>query len=108
MLVVCVFSICQSCPTLFGHIDCRRLTRLLCPWDAPGKTTGVGCHFLLQGLFPTQGSNPRFFHLLHWQVDSLPRLHLGSLDAGWWSMQTTSLNGKMGAKAKHLRRASDV
>ena len=27
-------------------------------WDFPGKNTGVGCHFLLQGIFPTQGSNP--------------------------------------------------
>ena len=32
-------------------------TRLLRPWDFPGKGTGVGCHFLLQGIFPTQGSN---------------------------------------------------
>ena len=32
-------------------------TRLLCPWDSPGKKTRVGCHFLLQGIFPTQGSN---------------------------------------------------
>ena len=31
--------------------------RLLCPWDSPGKNSGVGCHFLLQGIFPTQGSN---------------------------------------------------
>jgi len=30
--------------------------RLLCPWDSPGKNTGVGCHALLQGLFPTQDS----------------------------------------------------
>ena len=33
-------------------------TRLLCPWDFPGKDAEVGCHFLLQGIFPTQGSNP--------------------------------------------------
>ena len=33
-------------------------TRLLHPWDSPGKNTGVGCHFLLQGIFPTQGLNP--------------------------------------------------
>ena len=32
-------------------------TRLLCPWDSPGKNTGVDCHFLLQGIFPTQGLN---------------------------------------------------
>ena len=30
---------------------------LLCPWDSPGRNTGVGCHALLQGIFPTQGSN---------------------------------------------------
>ena len=36
--------------------------RLLCPWDSPGKNTGVGCHFLLQGIFPTQGSNPGLLH----------------------------------------------
>ena len=33
-------------------------TRLLCPWDFPGKNTGMGCHVLLQGIFPTQGSSP--------------------------------------------------
>ena len=42
---------------------------LPCPWDSPEKNTGEGCHFLLQGIFPNQGSKP---HLLHWQVDSLP------------------------------------
>ena len=31
--------------------------RLLCPWDSPGKNTGAGCHFLFQGIFPTQDSN---------------------------------------------------
>ena len=46
----------------------QSLTRLLCPWDSPGKDTGVGCHSLLQGIFPTQGSK---LHLLHWQVSSL-------------------------------------
>ena len=33
-------------------------TRILHPWNFPGKSTGVGCHFLLQGIFPTPGSNP--------------------------------------------------
>ena len=32
-------------------------TRLLCSWNSPSKNAGVGCHFLLQGIFPTQGSN---------------------------------------------------
>ena len=43
--------------------------RLLCPWDSPGKNTGVGFHFLFQGILLTQGSNP---HFLHWQAGSLP------------------------------------
>ena len=37
-------------------------TRLLSPWNFPGKNTGVGCHFLLQGIFPTQGSSPGLLH----------------------------------------------
>ena len=37
-------------------------TRLLHPWDFPGKSTGVGCHFLLQKIFPTQGLNPGLPH----------------------------------------------
>ena len=45
-------------------------TRLLCPWDSPGKSTGVGCHVLLQGIFPTQGSNLHLLRLLYWQADS--------------------------------------
>ena len=38
----------QSCPTLCNFMD-----RLPCAWDFPGKNTGLGCHFLLQGIFPT-------------------------------------------------------
>ena len=45
---------------------------LLCPWDSPGKNTGVGCHALLQGIFLTQGSKLHLLCLLHWQVGSLP------------------------------------
>ena len=48
---------------------------LLCLWNCPGKNTGVGCHFLLQGIFPTQGLN---LCLLHWQADSLPLNYVGS------------------------------
>ena len=36
---------------------------LLCPWDSPGKNTGVGCHACLQGIFLTHRSNPRLLHL---------------------------------------------
>ena len=50
-------------------MDC---STLLCPWDFPGKNTGVGCHFLLQGIFLTQASNLRLLCLLHWLADYLP------------------------------------
>ena len=36
--------------------------RLLCPWNSPGKNTGVGSHSLLQGIFPTQRQNPGLLH----------------------------------------------
>ena len=49
-------SVAQSCPTL--QPQGLQPTRLLWQQGFPGKNTGVGCHFLLQGIFPTQGSNP--------------------------------------------------
>ena len=52
-------------------------TKLLCPWDSPGKNIRVGCHALLQGIFPTQGWHLYLLHLLHWQGDSLPLAALG-------------------------------
>ena len=39
---------------------------LLCPWNSLGKITGVGCHFLLQGIFLTKELNLHFLYLLHW------------------------------------------
>ena len=49
-------SAAQSCLGLFVN-PWTVTTRLLCPWDFPGKNIGVGCHSLLQGIFQTQGSN---------------------------------------------------
>ena len=63
-------EVAQSCPTVCDPMDLR-------PWYFPGKNTGVGCHFRLQGIFPTQGMNPS---LLHWQADSLSLSHQGSSD----------------------------
>ena len=54
-----------------------QLAKLLCPWNFLGHNIGVGCHFPLQGIFPTQGLNLR---LLHWQADSLLLSHQGSPD----------------------------
>ena len=74
---------CHACSVMsdsqrpHGLLCCQEQHRDLCPWDFPGKNTGVGCHFLLQGIFLTQGSNPPL-RLLHWQADSLPLSHWGS------------------------------
>ena len=67
----------------------RPPARLLCPWDFPGKNTGVGCHTFLQGIFLTQGSNPQ---LLHWQAGSLPLAPPGK------SNQQTSLHSTKSAE----------
>ena len=40
--------------------------------DSPGNNTGIGCHFLLQGILLTQGLNPCLLCFLHWQACSLP------------------------------------
>ena len=57
----------QSCLTLYDPMDCSPPGSSV-HGDSPGKNTGGGCHPLLQGIFPTQGSNPT---LLHRQADSL-------------------------------------
>ena len=53
--------------------------RLLCPCDSPGNNTGMGCHALLQGIFPTKESNPSLLCLLHWQECLYHQRHQGSL-----------------------------
>ena len=58
---------------------------LLCPLDYPGKNTGVGCHFLPQEIFPTQGLNPCLLRLLHRQANSLPPEPPGQPDSSQFS-----------------------
>ena len=74
--VLCLVS--QSCPTLCNLMDFS-LPGSSIHGDSPGKNTGVGCYFLHQGIFPTQGLN---LCLLLWQADSLPLSHLGSPTLG--------------------------
>ena len=70
-------SVTQLCPTLCDSMDCSLLGSSVHGfsrheyWEKK-KNTGVGCHFLLQGIFPTQGSNLRLLCLLRWQADSSP------------------------------------
>ena len=56
-------------------------TRLLCPWDSAGKNTEVGCHSLLQGIFPMQRSNPALLHCR--QI----LYHLNHQGSPWYSSQ---------------------
>ena len=51
--------VAHLCPTLCA--PWTKPIRLLCPWHFPGKNIGVGCHFLLQGIFLTQKLNPSLF-----------------------------------------------
>ena len=55
-------SVCRS--VVFDSLRPHELqpARVLCPWNSPGKNTGVGCHSLLQGIFLTQGSDPRLLN----------------------------------------------
>ena len=76
----------QSCPTLSNPMKLQP-TGFFCPWDSPGKNTGVGCHALLQRIFPIQGSNLHFLCLLHWQVVLSHSYHLGSPSI--WSISPT-------------------
>ena len=46
-----------SCSVVSNSLQPHGPITLLCPWDFPGKSTGVGCHFLLQRIFSTQGLN---------------------------------------------------
>ena len=68
---ICACSVTHLCPTLCNPMDCSPPGSSV-HGDFPGKNTGLGCHFLLQEIFPTQRSNPR---LLHQQVDSLSLSH---------------------------------
>ena len=64
---VCCVLVAQSCPTLWYPVDCRRL----CPWDSPGKTTGVGCQghsIICSSCLPG--------HRLHLVLPSLPNIDL--------------------------------
>ena len=71
----CVLS-CLSCVQLYAYAWTVAHQAPL-SGDSPGKDTGVGCHTLLQGIFPTQGSNPLLSRLLHWQEGSLTRAPAG-------------------------------
>ena len=75
--VFLISSMHASLLSRFGHFWlCATPWTISCQaplsMDSSGKKAGVGCHALLQGIFPTQGLNPSLLHLLHWREGSLP------------------------------------
>ena len=82
--VLCLVT--QSCPTLCYSNDCSPPGSSV-HRDSPGKSTGVGCHALLQEIFPTQGSNPGLlqgrqilYHLSHQQSHTTSQIeNVGNL-----------------------------
>ena len=79
-LCVCVCVCVSSCSVIFDSLQPYGLqpARPFCPQYFPGKNIGMGSHFLLQGIFPSQGLNLSLLCLLHWQVDPIPLCHEGS------------------------------
>ena len=90
-------------------------TRLLCPWNSPGKNIGVGCHALLQGIFPTYRSNLHLLQLLHcgripyrWanreahigntDIEENSKLCLGEASCLWSFSQQTSTRDPSGTR----------
>ena len=79
---VCV-CVCVSRQVMSDSLwPCRLYpTRLLCPWDSPGKISGIGCYF-----FETQQSNPHVLSFLHWQAGSLPLAPPGTIHILYWRL----------------------
>ena len=68
---------CSVTSAMFNSSQPRELqsTRPLCSWDSPDKNTGVSCHFLLQGIFPIQRSNPHLLCFPHCRQILSPLSH---------------------------------
>ena len=71
--------VAQSCLTL---CNLTQQTRLLCPWNSPGKNIGVDSHAILQGIFPTQGSNfslPHCRQILPSEPPEKPKIYANTI-----------------------------
>ena len=85
-----------TCVHVLSHIWLFATQWLFCPWKRPEKNTEMGCHFLLQGISLTRGSNLCLLHLLHWKADSFPLSHLGShFYCLYWIMSTLGRIGHL-------------
>ena len=84
--------VCVSCSVMSDSATPRRF---LCPWNSPHKNTGVGCHFLLQAIFLTHGSNPGLLHcrqiLYHLSHQESPIIHQFLKRTSVWTSSGQSL-----------------
>ena len=113
----------QLCLILCNSMDCKT-ARLFCSWDSPGKNTGVGCHALLQGIFPTQGSKPGcphcrriLYRLSHqgspWILEWVPIPSPGDLPypgikLGFPELQANSLPAELPGKLKAVTASTKM
>ena len=92
MILLPVLHVCVSRSVISDSLWPHELqpAKLLCPWDSPGKNTGMGCHFLLQRIFLTQGLNSGLLHCrqilyhLNHQESSLAFALKKSVLRWWW------------------------
>ena len=96
-----------SCVQLLG-LHSLWHARLPCPWDSLGKNTGVGCHALIQRIFPIQGSNPHLFCLLHWQAGSLPRVPPGEPINDEMTLYILSLRQRLQSEERKVDTSSQT
>ena len=110
----CCCLVTKSCPTLLQPLGLQPAT-LLCPWDFPGKNAGLGCHFLLQGIFLTQGWNPHLllgrwilYHGATWaDVTAETRRHAArGADGDIWLVSRLNSGPRTGLKPLWILRES--
>ena len=97
----------RSCSVMSNSLQPCGLepTRLFCPWDFPSKNTGVGCHFLLQGILLTQGPNPCPPTSSALLVDSLPLSHQ---ESPWLSYQKPKRTLKITREKYFMYKESSI
>ena len=88
--------VAKSCLTLLRTHGLQSI-RLHCPWEFSGKNTGRGCHFLLQGIILTQGSNPCLLHhrwnLYNWATWEVPCVYIKVYKNGRKHRNKNIING---------------
>ena len=103
----CVCLVAQSCLTLCDPMDCSPPGSSVHE-DSPGKNTGVGCHALLRGIFPNQGSNPGLPHcrqiLYHLSHQGQPYFTIGTeiIVIEFWRLNYSSIPSLSFASLQYL------